>query len=101
MSKLSGAALGCALFVGITSAWAGGIQPLTCSQGDEIRTIDYHMDLNMDRLQEIHAAEMDAQAREEAIEENTEEFVDLQARREKLSQECALQIRKRNQYYQQ
>ena len=85
----------------IAAAQAGGVQPLACSQGDEIRTIDHHMDLNMDRLLEIEAAEMTPEARSAAIAANTEEFVDLQERREKLTQECAQQIKKRNEYYQQ
>ena len=32
-------------------SFAGGNNPLPCSQGDEIRTIDYYMDLNMEELQ--------------------------------------------------
>lgn len=88
-----------ALLFWAAAAQAGGLQPLACSQGDEIRTIDYHMDVNMARLLEIQEAEMTAEAREQALEANTEQFLALQRKREKLTQECALQIRKRNEYY--
>lgn len=103
MSKPSCAALACALLIaaGASSASAGGEQPLACSQGNEIRTIDYYMDVNMAQMQEIQSAEMEAETRQLALEANTQEFVDLQKRREKLTQECAVQIKGRNKYYQQ
>ncbi|MEX0923181.1 MAG: hypothetical protein WDZ84_10430 [Rhodovibrionaceae bacterium] len=102
MLKLCCAALACAVLSGAAaSAEAGGIQPLACSQGDEIRTIDYYMDVNMERMQEIQSAEMESETRQQALEANTQEFIDLQQRREILTQECAQQIKIRNDYYQQ
>lgn len=83
------------------SSLAGGIDPLPCSQGNEIRTIDYYMDINMAQMQEIANAEMSEAEREAALEANTAEFVDLQNRRQDLSRACAEQIKKRNEYYQQ
>ncbi len=80
---------------------AGGVQPLTCSQGDEIRTIDYYMDINMDRMLKIQAEDLDDASRQRALDANTLEFIELQERREKLTQECALQIKTRNEYHQQ
>lgn len=99
MSRLRLSCAFLALLFWTAAAQAGGVQPLACSQGDEIRTIDYHMDVNMARLREIQDVEMAPEAREKAVEANTEEFIALQRRRERLTQECALQIRKRNEYY--
>jgi hypothetical protein len=85
----------------ISAAEAGGVQPLACSQGNEIRTIDHHMDVNMAQLLEIEDAVMTPEERRAAVEANTAQFVELQERREMLTQECAQQIKKRNEYYQQ
>lgn len=82
-------------------AAAGGIAPLACSQGNEIRTIDYYMDVNMAQMQEIEGAEMSDRERRAALEANTAEFIELQNRRQELTQACAIQIKNRNEYYQQ
>ena len=83
----------------LSAALAGGNNPLPCSQGDEIRTIDYYMDLNMEELQAINQNQMDEAVRKELVEANTSEFMQLQDYRDDLIAECALEIRARNEYW--
>ena len=80
-------------------ATAGGQNPLSCSQGDEIRTIDYYMDINMEELRAINENPMEESIRQELIATNTEEFLALQDHREALIVECAKEIRTRNEYW--
>lgn len=101
MPKMKASIAALLALLGSGTAQAGGLQPLACSQGNEIRTIDHYMDLNMARLLEIDSAELTPDARRAAVEANTAEFMELQERRQLLTQECAQQIKKRNEYYQQ
>ena len=101
MYRLCGVGVVTLILIWAPLSEAGGVQPLACSQGDEIRTIDYYMDINMDRMLKIQAEDLDEASRQQALDANTLEFVELQERRERLTQECAQQIKTRNEYYQQ
>lgn len=78
---------------------AGGNNPLPCSQGNEIRTIDYYMDLNMEELQAINENQMDETTRQQLVAANTDEFMQLQEHRDVLIIECGKEIRARDDYW--